>query len=343
MKTKSFAIAAIAAVLSVSCSGDYTLQNPDPQEGGDTVTLNVSLAGPSTKAIIAPGNTDDMSFHNAQIFVYNKLGKLEAKSGPVTVSENISLDIVPGQKTVWAIVNAPELQLNIGATQTPGEQRSLLSDNTLSSLVMSGSKSETVSTSTNISIAVKHIASKVVLSSILRNFENPEYNEVPLTVKKIYMSNVAADCNYDCTGTAPTVWNCQKGVLANPVENAALLLQSGLNIALPQGGPAHDTAYTFYVYPNPTTQDSTDDTWCPRKTRLVLECDYNGRTCYYPLTIRTDSIERNKVYRISALTLKHPGSVSPDKSGPEVSSDVACTFSVTVSDWEDVTPYAEEF
>lgn len=343
MKTQLIAAAAIAAALSVSCKGDYNLQNPDPQQGGDTVTLNVSLAGPSTKAIIAPGNTDDMSFHNAQIFVYNAQGKLEAKSGLVTVSENISLDIVPGHKTIWAIVNAPELSLNIGATQVPGELRSLLSDNTLTSLVMSGSKTEIVSTSTNISIAVKHIASKVVLSSILRNFENPDYNEVPLVVKKIYMSNVAADCDYDCTGSAPTLWNIQKGVLDNPLQNAALLLQQNLDIALPQGGPAHDTAYTFYVYPNPTTQDSTDDTWCPRKTRLVLECDYNGRTCYYPLTIRTDTIQRNKVYTISALTLKHPGSVNPDKSGPEVSSDVSCTFTVTVSSWEDVNPYTEEF
>lgn len=342
MKTRIFAAAAVIAALSVSCEGDFQKTMPE-SAGENTVTLNVSLNGPATKAVIPDGNTDDMTFHNAQIFVYNRLGKLEAKSGRVTVSENISLEIVPGMKTIWAIVNAPELDLSLGATQEPGSLQSLLSDNTLTSLVMSGSISQEVSSSMNVSVGVKHIAAKVIIDSILRDFTNPEYDEVPLVLKKIYMSNVAADCDYACSDAAPTIWNCQKGLLANPVQNASLLLDGGLNATLAQGGPAYSSTHTFYVYPNPTAQDSYSDTWCDRKTRLVLECEYNGNTCYYPITVRADSIQRNKVYRITALTLKRPGSTSPEDPTLEVSSNVACTFSVTISDWESVSPYTEEF
>ena len=342
MKTRIIAAAAAAAFLTASCTGDYHNLAPESAETG-TVTLNVSLNGPSTKAIVEANSTADMTFHTAQIFVYNKLNKLEAKSGVVTASENIALSIVPGQKTIWAVVNAPELEPSLGTSQSAGTLRSLLSDNALNSIVMSGSLTKEVNANMNVSVGVKHIASKIVLKSIARDFTNAEYDEVPLKLKKIYMSNVAADCDYACSGTAPSVWNCKMGVLADPVENQTLLLDSGYDEVLPQAGAPHSTAHTFYVYPNPTTLDETGDTWSPRKTRLVVECEYNGRSCYYPITIRTDTIERNKVYTISSLTLKRPGSVSPERTGPEVSSDVDCTFSITVSNWETVDPYTEEF
>ena len=337
MKTRFIAIAAFAAALCASCQGDYSLEPETPQK----VTLNVSLGGPLTKAMIG-GSTQDMTFNNAQIFVYNKQGKLEAKSGRVTTRDGISLSIVPGTKTIWALVNAPVLSLEVGTSETPGTKQSLLSDNTLNSLVMSGSKSVSVTGATDVSVEVKHIAAKIVLDKITRSFTDVNLSEVPMTITKIYMSNVAADCDYACSGAAPTVWNCKMGVFDNPIQNSPLILDSGLNVSLAEGA-TYNNVHTFYVYPNPTTEDNTNDTWSPRKTRLVLECEYNGKPAYYPVTINTDTIERNKVYHITGLTLKRPGSQNAEKKDPMVSSNVNCTFGVSVSNWENEDPYAEEF
>lgn len=337
MKKRIIAIAALAAVVFPSCQGDYSAEPEEPQK----VTLNVSLGGADTKAKIG-GSTQDMTFSNAQIFVYNKLGKLEAKSGPVTTKDGISLSIIPGTKTIWALVNAPTMSLDLGTSETPESKKSLLSDNALNKLVMSGSKSVSVTSSTSVSVEVKHIAAKIVLDKITRAFTDVNLAEVPMTLKKVYMSNVAADCDYACSGAAPTVWNCKLGVFDNPIQNGALIVDTGLSEPLAEGA-TYSIAHTFYVYPNPTTQDSTSDTWSPRKTRLVLECEYNGKTSYYPITINTDTIERNKVYHITGLTLKRPGSQNSEKKDPMVSSEVNCTFGVTVSNWENEEPYSEEF
>ena len=230
--------------------------------------------------------------------------------------------------------------------------RSLLSDNMLNSLVMSGSKELEVKTSMSVSVDVKHIAAKIVLDKVTRDFTDPNLEEVPMRLKKIYVSNVAADCDYACSGGTPTIWNNQLGVLGTTPENAALLVDGGLDEDLGEG-KTYSTAHTFYVYPNPVTADKTDNIWSPRKTRLVLECDYNGRTCYYPVTIPGENydvgagtspdIQRNKVYHINALTLKRPGSQNTESKEPPVQSDVSCTFSVSVADWEDDIPYTEVF
>ena len=95
--------------------------------------------------------------------------------------------------------------------------------------------------------------------------------------------------------------------------------------------------------------DNFSNTWSARHTRLVIKCDYNGKTCYYPVTLPKSTggtpgtLERNKVYHISQLTLKRPGSSSPENPGDEVNSEVSVTFKVTVSAWEGDTSYTEIF
>lgn len=345
---KAFTIAAIAfaAVLS-SCSKDIS---PVPQTPSP-VSLKVDIGLPGTKAKLAAGSTADLTANTVQVFVFNSDGTLDTSSGMTAYGEEINLSVIPGNKSVWALVNAPEAT-GIETETGLAAKRSLLGDNNLNSLVMSGSTTVEISGSTSVTVLVKHIAAKVVLDKVTRAFTNPYYSGIPLTIKRIYMSNVAADANYACNGQ-PTLWNIKMGVLDNPLQNAALLLDDGMSVSLAEG-TSYDTAHTFYVYPNPTTEDTVDlDEWAPRMTRLVLECDYNGRTCYYPITVpgsaymaaggSSPTIDRNKVYHISGLTLKRPGSVSPEQPGPEVSSEVDCTFNVTVSEWEDDITYNEVF
>lgn len=345
---KSIILAAIAgAAVFSSCSQDIS----PVKESTSPVSLKVDVGIPGTRAMIAANSTADLDANTVQVFVFNSDGTLDNSSGLVDFGSEINLSVIPGNKTVWALVNAPEVSGTPTASSL-ASSRSLLSDNALNSLVMSGFKDVVVSGSTSVTVTVKHIAAKVVLDKVTRSFTNPYYSGIPMTIKRIYMSNVAADANYACDGQ-PSLWNCKMGVLDNPVQNASLLLDDNLNVSLAEG-TSYDTAHTFYVYPNPTAADDDNlETWGPRMTRLVLECDYNGRTCYYPITIpgaayieaggESATIERNKVYHISGLTLKRPGSTSSEQPGPEVSSNVDCTFQVTVSEWEDDIMYNEVF
>lgn len=345
MKTRIIiASAALAAITLAACSRDEApVREPEPE-----YTLKVNVGIPATRAVIAAGNTDDMTAHTVQVFVYNASGQLEKTSGMKDYGSDISLTISPGAKTVWALVNAP---LESGpaslddfpVTSTP------LSANTPSNLVMSGYAGVTVTGNDDITVNVRHIAAKVVLDKITRSFENAAYAGIPMTLTAIYMSNVAAVSDYDVTGAEPSEWICKKGILADPPVCANLLVDAPLNGDLGEG-KTYSTVHTFYVYPNPTGEDSDAEEWCARKTRLVLKCDYNGRVCYYPITIpgsgpesNADVIERNKVYHITALTLTRPGSTDPDSKYPEVSSDVNCTFQITVSNWEEDYTYTETF
>lgn len=341
MKTRIILCAAVAA-LCASCTNDMEPVSQTPQ----TVTLNVSVGMPETKLAISASDTTDRKFNNVQIFVYNAANRLESSSGIQTSRSNISLSLVPGSKTVWAVVNSPAITAP-NTLDGIGAIRSNLTDNTNSSMVMSGYAMINLVTSTNLSVTVKHIASKIVIDKISRKFTNQNYSEVPMKIKGIYMSNVAGDCDLACSGGAPTSWLCKRGVLASPPEGGSILADTGLNANLPENG-SYNTSHVFYVYPNPTTTDSESSTWCARKTRLVIECEYNNKTCYYPVTIpgsgsSATTLERNKIYRITELTLKRPGSTEKDSKDPEVSSNSDFSFRIQVADWENGASYTEQF
>lgn len=343
MKTSfTLAAAAFAALALTACSRDEApVRVAEPE-----YTLKVNVGIPATRAVIAPGNTDDMQAHTVQVFVYNAAGELEKTSGMKDYGTEVSLTISPGLKTVWALVNAPLESGPASLTAFPVTSTPL-SANTPSSLVMSGSETVTVTGNDNITVNVRHIAAKVVLDKVTRSFTNGSYAGIPMTLKGIFMSNVVAASDYGVTGAVPSEWICKQGLLASPPVCADLLADYPLDGDLGEG-KTYSVAHTFYVYPNPVEEDSDAEEWCARKTRLVLECDYNGRTCYYPVTIPGSEsgagvIQRNKVYHITGLTLTRPGSTDPDSKYPEVSSDVNCTFQITVSDWEQDYSYSESF
>ena len=341
MKTRIILFAAIAA-LCASCAKDAEPVSAVPE----TVELKIDVCEPGTKALVAANDTSDKKFNNVQVFVYNSAQELERSSGVKTTRSGISLSLVPGTKTVWAIVNAPEEITAPSKLADFQVFRSHLSDNSPSSLVMGGTQVINLVTNSNLTVNVKHYASKIVIDKISRKFTDTHYSEIPMTINRIYMSNVAADCDILCM-TYPTEWLCKMGELASPPACADLLVDSGIDASLPENG-SYNTSHTFYVYPNPITVDKNGGEWGARKTRLILECTYNGKTCYYPVTIPGSSagvstLQRNKVYKITELTLKRPGSTEKDSKDPEVSSDSDFSFNIQVSDWETGATYTEQF
>jgi len=341
MKTRIIICAALAAICA-SCAKDAETVSATPE----TVELKIDVCEPPTKALVSASDTSDKKFNNVQVFVYNAANELERSSGIKTTRSGISLSLVPGTKTVWAVVNAPSTISAPSTLDAFQALRSNLSDNGLSSMVMAGSATINLVSSSNLTVNVKHFASKIIIDKISRKFTDTHYSEIPMTINRIYMSNVAADCDFLCTST-PSDWICKKGELASTPACASLLVDSGINASLPENG-SYSTSRTFYVYPNPTTTDKTGGDWSPRKTRLIIECTYNGKTCYYPVTIPGSSsgattLQRNKIYRITELTLKRPGSTDKDSKDPEVSSNADFSFKIQVTDWETGASYTEQF
>lgn len=87
-------------------------------------------------------------------------------------------------------------------------------------------------------------------------------------------------------------------------------LYESMSAALTNGS-SHNTAHTFYCFPNNATGDANGGTWSPRQTRLVVEVQLgSSNTFYYPVTI--NGISRNTAYTIRELKITRTGSSSPD-------------------------------
>ena len=332
--------AASVAALAIACTKDIEVIDLQPQ----TVPLTVNVGTVYTRATVS--GTEDMTLKNVQVIVFNDKGKLEKSTNLATNTTSLTLDVLPGRKTVWAVANIVS-KINESTIPTVSDLSSKVYDlenNAIDKLSMSGSAEKNVSMDDcSMELIVKHMACKVVLDGVKRSFTNSDYSIIPLTVKKIYLSNVAGKCSFGCEGEMPSLWYNQLGVIPSDLATSvkALIVDDGLNVSLPEGG-SYNFTHTFYAFPNPSTDPVYGGTWSPRQTRLVLECDYGGNTCYYPVTI-TGPLVRNKVYHISMLTLKKPGSTSPDNPNTEVSSTIGFTVQIKVAEWEGDNAYAEEF
>lgn len=338
--------AAVMAMAALSCTKDIDIYVETPAPA--TVPLTVSVGSISTRAIVS--GDEDKNIYNVQVVVFNEDGKLEKSTNLVTNTTKLTLDVLPGKKTVWAVANLLS-KISESSIPTAADLSSRIIEfdsNTINKLTMSASTEKTVSLDdATLELKLKHLACKVVIDGIKRDFSNTAYAGIPLTIKKIYLSNVVGKCSIGCEGEQSNIWYNKLGVI--PIDLApavkAMTVDDGLSIDLPEGG-SYTTTHSFYAFPNNCTDPTYGGSWTPRRTRLVLECDYGGRTCYYPVSLPQDAskpLVRNKVYHISLLTLKKPGSTSADDPHTEVSSTISFTVDIKVSEWEDDASYTEEY
>ena len=339
-------ICIFAAVVALSaCSKDGI--NESYKNGPVTLEMKVQSYDALTKAYVS--GTSDLALDKVQVMVFDNQGVLEATTDLASSGSSLQLDVAPGAKTIWAVGNVPS-KINANSLTELQSQEYDLSDNSVTKLIMSKSKTQTITQSGLIEITLDRLACKIVLEKIIRNFSEPLYADLPLTVKRIFLSNVASVANLSAIPGNPRGFVVQKGVIANlSAAEKALLVDEGLNAVL-YDGQSYDTVHTFYAYPNGVLNDEFGgSTFHARRTRLVVECEYNGNTCYYPITlpgVQNNSrgvLERNKVYRITTLTLTRPGSPDPDVPDDQVSSIQTCTFSVTAEPWSSGHTYTETF
>ena len=321
MKNKIFLAAVLTAALACACGQKMT--EPSREKTiGEEMTLDVSIPVPSGTKVTDV--TSEGKVNSLQVFVFRKDGVLEAEARET--AQTLSLSCTSGEKDVYAVVNAPQIT-GVKTLDNLKSKVSSLSENTPSSFVMSGEKTVTLSGPTSVEIEVKRLVARVGIRKITNNFTLEQYRTGAAKIKGIYLLNAQSSSKY--LGGLPSLpWANLHTFNSATMPN---LLYSGvMDTALNYGTP-YESANYFYCYPNPTADDSSEAGSGARFTRLVVELDVNGKSYYYPVSI--PSIERNKSYEITELTITRLGSGSPD----DPVSSLNATFTLKVADWDEIS------
>ena len=313
MKTQVFLFAALAAWALCSC----TREKADID--GKPVEVNVTILGTAPTRATSVTYDNESKVGNLQVYVFNA-GKLEdyRDAGAAMTAQ---LTATSGERTVWALVNAPALD-NVATESELRAKVSQLSDNRTDGFVMSGCTTQELKDGGTVPVTVKRIVSRVSVRKISTHFQYALAQET-MTSHGIYLINVAADNNYAADGT-PATWVNQLGHKDNGYDK---YLYDAPAATVGNSKP-YEKEHVFYPYPNPTEKDTYDATWAPRHTMLVVEVTFEQKKGYYPVVL--PALERNKTYVIDEMVIRHrPGDV-PYK--PLETGDA--TVQITVNDWE---------
>lgn len=332
---KKFISFAAAAIALVACNkqADVTIVPAENPEYGQTAVLNVSIFGKG--ATKAEAQTEaEAKVNSLQVFVFNE-DQIDVY-GSIANAKSITLNATTGDRTVWAVVNAPDLS----AVKTMSELKASISQftqNSSDNFVMVGHKAETLSAQSNVSINVDRIAARVVIKKITRKFNAAGLAALPaekFEFIRAYMCDVVADQKYDLSKTAYDKW-MSSSLADGKIATANNLLYDKLASAKTLAQDAsYDYNKSLYAYPNGTTEDAA----AARITRLILECRINDAFYTFPILLDM-GVQNNKSYEIKELVLTRLGNpsngddnIDDGENDPIVS--VSIPFGIEVNDWD---------
>ena len=349
---KTFSIFALAAAVLCSCDKNADCIPTQEPESQEPAMLNVSLAfedESETKAVTAYTTAQDYekAVNSVQVLVFDESGKINFYKNAGTSTANISISTTTGKKTVWAVINGPDLKAvaTLDALKATAVD---LADNSITKtegFVMAGSTTCTVDASggtanVNVSRLVARVALQKITNSLAAGYGSIKIDNVTLI-------NVVGNQNLAGNAGIATWYNkfgrkdggSQTAIIDGTTNLASCptLTFSGTGANVDNGGAyAPSTPLLFYGYPNSTTTDKTGwaETFTARKTRLVVAATISGTKYYYPVVLNTP--ERNKAYTVE-LTITGLGSTDPDQPV----SKGALVANVTVQGWESGATYDE--
>lgn len=312
LKAAAFAAVFIAAMSCKTAEPERNASSPERF----SVKVSVPAVGTKVTSVMNEDKINDL-----QVFVFRPDGTLDAyASGSGTF---MNLDCTAGDKKFIALANAPDMS-GVASESALQAARSELDENSLEGFVMSGSVSETISEiSEEVEISVTRLVARISVQKITNALSAPAYSDTDIKLTGIYLSNVAGDRQYLSSGTT-TLWLNRLGA---QTDVPSLLHSGGISYNI-ENGSSYPTAHYFYCYPNSTAQDSDDEIWSPRYTRLVIVTEIGGKTYYYPVSI--GNIESNHLYDIENVQITRLGSDSPEF--PVEVGSLALTIKVT--DWQ---------
>ena len=348
MKKGIFIMTAIAAI-ACSCEPEKDCL---PCQEEKTATLNVSLDfkdDNQTKATCyVTSQTYETAVNNVQVLVFDSTGALNAYVDADKSVTGITINTTAGSKTVWAVVNGPDLSSVTTVSGLSAMAIDLGDNSTTASagFVMAGSTTCTVSSSTaTASISVRRFVARVALAKVSNSLPD-SYGS--LTVNSVALINVVGNQNLAGAAT-PSTWYNKMGRKDGATASSQIIDGSSYLASCPTltfksisssvangSSLTPSTPYLLYCYPNSTSTDAEgwSSSFTARKTRLVVTATISGTKYYYPIVI--DAPTRNTAYTVE-LTITGLGSTDPDK--PVVKGSI--NASVTVQGWSAGAVYEE--
>lgn len=345
---------AVTAALTVFSCTKEKLERPsvktDEERSELTVTLNMPEAS-ATKAISAYTDARDYeaAVNSVQVFVFDESGAL---NGYGTASEkSLSLSVTAGKKTVYAVVNGPDLSSVKTKDQLQTHTVGLAANSISASkgFIMVGNSACTVSGSTtSCPVTVSRLVSRVVLKSVNNSLPS-SYGA--FTINRVWLSNVVGNQNLEGNATAVTWYNkegradedprVREHIIGTSTYKASVepLTYASVGQAVQNGSTyTPQTPHLFYSYPNSSTTapDGFVNPFAPQRSVLVVDATVDGQTYYYPVILDNAVLDRNTTYTV-ALTITGLGSDDPNKPVTKGS----LTVSLSVSGWAAGAVYEE--
>lgn len=320
-----------AAVLAMCMAGCN--EKPGAEVPGErTVRTTVRIEGSGETRATGVTQAQEEDIRSLQLFVFDESG---AKEFYLNAGASVTGDVVTkeGRKTVMAVVNAPDLE-SVATRNALLTRTSLLSDNSLGSMVMTGEAEAVLQDGGSISIPVTRIISKVMIKKVTSGFTSSTNASKEFRIKSIYLLNVAGDNTYAAT-SEPSIWYNKLQDGYNDTECKSFpLLSDSVNMTIPFQS-SYTADHSFYCYPNLISAESFEPAWRPRHTMLVVDATLGSDRVYYPIELPV--IGRNKCIIIEELIITKKGSDQPYIPV----QDGSCSVAVQVVPWDVILKYTE--
>lgn len=354
-------LAGVLAVGMCSC-------NKEPVSGKDS-SLTVQLSGGEV-ATKGDATTEEKAVSSLVLYVFDGNGMLdvahECTSGELAPDaygvRSVTIPVKTGNKTVFALANAPS------AVRTAADACAQLSDlqavsvslddNTVTSFVMTGSGTKTLTSANSsepVSIILSRPVAKIRLGRLTNSLPGPYGN---IVIKHVFLCNVVTNQNLAGTANAST-WINKSGTdhpqgsdkyytigYSGHVAQNALTFQN-LNNHTVNSSSYYDFNKVMYAMPNDVNLGGSladpngyNATFTPTATTMMVVATILGQDYYYPVALKTSpGISRNSEYTVN-LTLVGLGNTIAE--GPFNKIEKAnIQASITVSNWTDGATYTE--
>ena len=328
-------LCAVVCVLACSQQEKSELSCNDSDLRGSLV---VSVLHKENVTKAGAGYTEVLEVEKAEkkvtVMVFDKeTGVLNASKDMDATSEECDFSIPVGEKTVWAVVNGPELDDVV----TLGQLESIVDDLSLNSflqegLTMTGSEDCTVEAGTTVSpvIIVSRMVSRVVLRNVTCSLP-AQYGKLKVDciflgdafTKQTFGGGLSGKVNvsgyHDAEKTVPigkngVVGSCPEYLYASVGEFVNVQEEAALNRCL-------------YCHPNDTQE----------YTNMYILATVGGRQYYYKVPL-TKGLEANTTYSID-VEIMNIGESEPPVHDHDKGKVKAV---ITVADWVPGDTYSAE-
>ena len=343
---------AASALIAASCDSGKIFQqqeipNEEPRkEETSLIPVSIRINGNETKALSA--NTNESKINSLQVFIFTKNTEgIETYDSYYSFgpdSEDYIIYIDPNRTDVVeyrfaTYVNRPQI-----SEDAQEEDWALFSYESETNFQMFGNESFTqtkILETNSVNLKVTRLCSKVEVKEIAVDWTNSVNSRKTFKLMSMYLMDVqgAFKNQHEVSETVKTdhsLWFNRSGY--NQTDQDALLYDKINEIEVTESESYKDDHYLYGFISDLTTyNDKPLAEWTEGGTRLVIEAEFDGKLCYYPIPLNgiggTEELTdiRNKEFIFSKITITKPGAEHPYSPLP---TESPVTVSLQVQPWQ---------